>query len=255
MTFTPSAMNASLQITATNLVGGGGATTVTANVPVTQTPLILLTPSPPNPGPTAHAACCYGSARGAGAGCRVSGRAKPHRATRRQAFSKFIPPGWRRRWRPFEPSTSILVIVAVGEPSFMALPATQSSPHTGGAAKVARDGDSLYASAAYSSWEDLDEVRDQLQSLVHSQMFVVGSALTVSTGLTVGYVMWMLRGGMLLSSLIAQIPAWSLIDPLVILSHMDDDEEDKRHDEDQESLETILASSENPSTYGEVLSI
>ena len=52
---------------------------------------------------------------------------------------------------------------------------------------------------------------------------MVGTAVTVSTGLTVGYVVWMIRGGLLLSSLIAQMPAWRLIDPLVVLSGTKDD--------------------------------
>ena len=51
---------------------------------------------------------------------------------------------------------------------------------------------------------------------------MVGTALAVSSSLTVGYVIWMLRGGMLLTSLIAQMPAWRILDPLVVLSRAGD---------------------------------
>src|SRR5205823_96158 len=56
-------------------------------------------------------------------------------------------------------------------------------------------------------WNDLDSLRRQMQSEMQLQDLVVGSALTVSTGLAVGYVVWMLRGGLLISSLLAQMPA------------------------------------------------
>ena len=65
-----------------------------------------------------------------------------------------------------------------------------------------------------------------------------GLGITVSTGLTVGYVIWMLRGGMLISSLIAQMPAWRLVDPLVVLDRFE--EFDSSDDENDESLRSIL---------------
>jgi hypothetical protein len=150
-----------------------------------------------------------------------------------------------------QPWISIRVTTTVGEPAPTEFAAVHASPRSNGAVKIMRDVDHLFAATVYSAWEDLDSVRDQLTSLVQSQSFVIGSALTVSTGLTVGYVMWMLRGGMLLSSIVAQIPVWSLMDPLVILSRADDDDEDKPRDDDQESLQTILTSS-GESPYGRV---
>jgi VCBS repeat-containing protein len=52
--------------------------------------------------------------------------------------------------------------------------------------------------------------------------------------LTVGYVVWMLRGGMLVTSLLAQMPAWRLIDPLVFLDSLD------KSVEDDESLGSLV---------------
>ena len=65
---------------------------------------------------------------------------------------------------------------------------------------------------------------------------MVGSAAAVSVGLSVGYVVWLVRGGMLLASLLSSLPAWQLADPLPILAEKDDDPES----EDQESLESML---------------
>jgi len=60
----------------------------------------------------------------------------------------------------------------------------------------------------------------------------------LTTGLTVGYVFWTVRAGYLLTSLIAQMPAWRFVDPLPILNSFD--ENGSNHD--GESLESIAES-------------
>lgn len=69
--------------------------------------------------------------------------------------------------------------------------------------------------------QDLTRIELQLddQSLWHRWM--VGSAVGVTTGLTVGYVLWTVRAGYLVTSLIAQMPTWRFIDPLPILDSFD----------------------------------
>jgi hypothetical protein len=84
-------------------------------------------------------------------------------------------------------------------------------------------------------WHALDDLRGDLRELTQMRQVMVGTALTATGGLTVGYVLWMVRGGLLLSSLIAQLPAWKLVDPLTVLDSVQDEE-----DEDDESLETIV---------------
>ena len=70
---------------------------------------------------------------------------------------------------------------------------------------------------------------------------VVGSTVAVSTGLSVGYVLWLVRGGVLLSSVLSSLPAWRLVDPLPVLAYaqkspgMAPDDED-----DGESLESLV---------------
>ena len=67
------------------------------------------------------------------------------------------------------------------------------------------------------------------------------SLAATSLGLSVGYVLWLLRGGVLLSSLLSSLPAWRLVDPLPILGRLDDeDDEDDEQDED-DSLEALVS--------------
>jgi hypothetical protein len=54
-------------------------------------------------------------------------------------------------------------------------------------------------------------------------------------GLSAGYVVWMLKGGSLLASVLSSLPAWQLADPLAILVGKKEDE-----DEDDDSLKTII---------------
>ncbi|MGB5439036.1 MAG: putative Ig domain-containing protein, partial [Gammaproteobacteria bacterium] len=85
--------------------------------------------------------------------------------------------------------------------------------------------------------KELDEQRELIHERDYFQHTVVGSTMTVTTGLSVGYVVWMIRGGVLLSSLLSSLPAWRWVDPLPVLASLARDSED---DEDDESLETIV---------------
>jgi hypothetical protein len=46
------------------------------------------------------------------------------------------------------------------------------------------------------------------------------------------YVLWLVRGGVLLGSYLSALPAWRLLDPLPVLARTGDDE-----DEDDEAFE------------------
>ncbi len=46
----------------------------------------------------------------------------------------------------------------------------------------------------------------------------IGSSMVVTGGLSVGYVVWLLRGGVLVSSMLSALPAWQMVDPLPVLS-------------------------------------
>jgi hypothetical protein len=93
--------------------------------------------------------------------------------------------------------------------------------------------------SASTVYGDLDELNIVLEEDDALHRLMVNSAFGVATSLTVGYVFWTVRAGYLLTSLIAQMPAWRLVDPLPILNSLDSD----ALNTDGESLESIVQSS------------
>jgi hypothetical protein len=84
--------------------------------------------------------------------------------------------------------------------------------------------------------QELDKVQDEISELAQIESTVVGSSAVVTTGLSVGYVVWLARGGMLLASLLSSMPAWRAIDPLPVLASFRDDDEDNAEDESLDAL-------------------
>jgi hypothetical protein len=84
--------------------------------------------------------------------------------------------------------------------------------------------------------DNLDRVRNGFEDLRFQDHAVMGSTAAVSTGLSVGYVAWLLRGGVLLSTVLSSMPAWNLVDPLPILAST----KAPGRDEDDDSLEDII---------------
>ena len=70
---------------------------------------------------------------------------------------------------------------------------------------------------------------------------VLATSTTVTSSLSVGYILWLLRGGTLLASMMASLPAWRAIDPLPILDGLSGDDEN-----DTETLESMVESDEEP---------
>ncbi len=87
---------------------------------------------------------------------------------------------------------------------------------------------------------DLDRLRDDVEIGVVYETGVAGTTFA-ATGFSVGYVLWLTRGGLLLASLVSSMPAWRLMDPIPVLAHLGglgDEEED-----DAESLDSMLGDS------------
>jgi hypothetical protein len=80
-------------------------------------------------------------------------------------------------------------------------------------------------------------MRDQVDQSIKVQSVVVGSSAAVTGTLSVGYVIWLLRGGLLVSSLLSSLPAWHAIDPLPVLGRTEQDEDDG---EDADQLERLF---------------
>ncbi|MBM4091437.1 MAG: hypothetical protein FJ276_18730, partial [Planctomycetes bacterium] len=85
-------------------------------------------------------------------------------------------------------------------------------------------------------WRELDEFHQTVESGTDVSAIAIGSVGTIASGLTVGYVLWVLRSGLVLSSILASLPAWTMFDPLVVVSasgRMDEEQ-------DEESLEDLV---------------
>ncbi|QDV46218.1 hypothetical protein Enr13x_61270 [Stieleria neptunia] len=89
-------------------------------------------------------------------------------------------------------------------------------------------------------WSDMEDLEHELKQGDSTPYIFAGSFAGVSSALSVGYVMWTVRGGLLATSLLAHLPAWSFVDPLLVLNEMDDDD-----DEDDDSLEEMLDKNES----------
>ena len=64
---------------------------------------------------------------------------------------------------------------------------------------------------------------------------VIGTTTGLSTGISVGYLLWLIRGGTLMGSVLSTLPAWRFVDPLPVLSSIADD-----LDSDEESLASMV---------------
>jgi hypothetical protein len=82
-------------------------------------------------------------------------------------------------------------------------------------------------------WSQLDHQQETLESRMQGDLIIVGSTGVAASGFTVGFVAWGLRSGFLLSGLLAQIPAWRGIDPLLIMQSV-------ANSGDGESLEELM---------------
>ena len=89
------------------------------------------------------------------------------------------------------------------------------------------------------SWTDSSESHRYHETTTTE--LIIGTSAIVSTSLSVGYVIWLLRSGTLLMTFLTSIPAWCAFDPLPIIESMDETEDDQ----DDESLVSMVTSNEN----------
>ena len=85
-----------------------------------------------------------------------------------------------------------------------------------------------YSNLAVAQWSQLlkgddvlrklDELQRQMAESTDGQRTVVASSVVVTAGLSAGYVVWLVRGGVLVSSMLSALPAWQLIDPMPVLA-------------------------------------
>lgn len=82
--------------------------------------------------------------------------------------------------------------------------------------------------------EQVEELDEELVFEATVPEWAVGSAVVTSASLSVGYIVWMVRGGYMLASVLSTMPVWQNIDPLPVLDELTGD------DEDDESLESMI---------------
>jgi len=105
-------------------------------------------------------------------------------------------------------------------------------------------------------WHQLDTLQDDLVEDGGTgeifQDFVVGTTAVSVTGLTVGYVIWLIRGGTLLAGLMSSVPAWCSFDPLPVLDNFDAFENRRRGDDTslQSLVEATNPDSQNSEEQG-----
>ncbi len=64
----------------------------------------------------------------------------------------------------------------------------------------------------------LEELRRQMEQPGSNQQIMTASSIALTSGLSIGYVIWLIRGGILVSSMLSALPAWQMIDPLPVLA-------------------------------------
>jgi hypothetical protein len=67
---------------------------------------------------------------------------------------------------------------------------------------------------------DLDRLRRDGEDRALLEQAIAGSSVALSAGLSIGYVLWLTRGGLLLASLVSSMPAWRLVDPIPVLASL-----------------------------------
>ena len=88
--------------------------------------------------------------------------------------------------------------------------------------------------------DQMDDNRPELAAAVEADKVVFGGITTVSVGLSISYVLWLMKSGVLLSSALSAMPAWRLIDPVPVLQ-----ENGVGGGGEDESLESMVEEQDN----------
>ena len=87
-----------------------------------------------------------------------------------------------------------------------------------------------------ASLAELDEARQRLEEQSAVQRYAVATGIALTSGLSIGYVLWLVRSGLLLSSVLSALPAWQVLDPLPVLSNFNAREDEIGDDDQTERL-------------------
>jgi hypothetical protein len=148
------------------------------------------------------------------------------------------PPGIGADFARVEPSASSGEAVPSGEAPRERR--SDAEPADGGAGALATLLRTEFAFLDFGTEfsESLDRLRRDARDDSFVEQAIAGSSLALTAGLSVGYVIWLTRGGLLLASLTSSLPVWRLIDPIPILASLARRSEDDP--EDEESLDSLV---------------
>ncbi len=102
---------------------------------------------------------------------------------------------------------------------------------------VAQGSDQALTATADDIELGLNQMRQAVAEDIANGRFELNASTAAVFGLSVGYVSWLLRGGLLLSSVLSSLPVWRFVDPLPVFAR----ERDQQSEEgDDESLAAIV---------------
>jgi len=74
--------------------------------------------------------------------------------------------------------------------------------------------------------EQMDRMREDIRRELNLDRTIAISAAGVTLSASVIYVLWLIRGGVLMGSYLAAMPAWQVLDPLPVLERAKDPAQD-----------------------------
>jgi hypothetical protein len=139
-------------------------------------------------------------------------------------------------------------------------PPARGPDHTDVNAASAALAESVHANTAM--WSQVQSMKGQMDRAAgiqqKQQAIAVGMATGMSVSFAAGYVIWLLRGGSLLASLLAATPLWKSFDPLPVLAFWEKrkkqrrrrGEKDKSNGDDEHELDKLFGSSDGATPDG-----
>ena len=95
-----------------------------------------------------------------------------------------------------------------------------------------------FLNSAKALIQKLDGGRDEIHDSVEHKRSPEVYVFSFSASLSLGYILWLIRSGLLLSSVMAAMPAWRWVDPLPVLDRYATDDDDENNESLQSMVET-----------------
>jgi len=97
------------------------------------------------------------------------------------------------------------------------------------------DGEDLSYLVGTKFIQELNKVEGEFEFEGAVPEWATGTAVATTAGVSVGYIVWMMRSGYVMASVLSTMPVWQNIDPLPVLAALE-----AADDSDDDSLETMI---------------